>query len=165
MDCNTPGFPVLHRLPEFAQTHVHWVGDAIQPSRSLLSTLFLLPSVFLSIRVSHTYTTPLPVKIGKLCVHSVAQLYPTLRTPWTVAHQAPLSVTNSWSWPKLMSVELVMPSNHLILCCPFLLLPSIFPSIGLFQLVSSSHQMAKVLELQLQNQSFHWIFRGEFPYD
>ena len=57
-----------------------------------VSTLFLLPSVFLSIRVSHTYTTPLPVKIGKLCVHSVAQLYPTLRTPWTVAHQAPLSM-------------------------------------------------------------------------
>ena len=82
----------LHHLPEFAQTHVHWVGDAIQPSRSLLSTLFLLPSVFLSIRVSHTYTTPLPVKTGRLCVHSVAQLYPTLRTPWTVAHQAPLSM-------------------------------------------------------------------------
>ena len=42
MDCSTPGFPVLHYLPEFAQTHVHWVGDAIQPSHSLLPP-FLLP--------------------------------------------------------------------------------------------------------------------------
>jgi len=50
-------------------------------------------------------------------------------TPWTAAFQASLSFTNSWSLPKLMSVELVMPSNHLILCCPLLLLPSIFPNI------------------------------------
>ena len=50
-------------------------------------------------------------------------------TPWTAAHQASLSVTNSRSLPKLMSIESVMPSNHLILCHPLLLLPSIFPSI------------------------------------
>ena len=50
-------------------------------------------------------------------------------TPWTVAHQASPSITNSWSLLKLMSIESVMPSNHLILCCPLLLLPSIFPSI------------------------------------
>ena len=50
MNCSTPGFPVLHYLPEFAQTHVHQVSDAIQPSR-LLSPPFLLPSVFPSIRV------------------------------------------------------------------------------------------------------------------
>ena len=48
-------------------------------------------------------------------------------TPWTAACQASLSITNSWSLPKLMSVESVMPSNHLILCPPLLLLPSIFP--------------------------------------
>ena len=52
-----------------------------------------------------------------------------LATPWTTAHQASLSITKSWSLPKLMSIELVMPSNRLILCCPLLLLPSIFPSI------------------------------------
>ena len=52
--------------------------------------------------------------------------------PWTAACQASLSITNSWSLPKLMSIELVMPSNHLILCCPLLLLPSIFPSIRVF---------------------------------
>ena len=53
-------------------------------------------------------------------------------TPWTAAHQASLSITNSWSPPKPMFIELVMPSNHLILCHPLLLLPSIFPSIRVF---------------------------------
>ena len=53
-------------------------------------------------------------------------------TPWTAACQASVSITNSWSPPKPMSVELVIPSNHLILCRPLLLLPSIFPSIRVF---------------------------------
>ena len=53
-------------------------------------------------------------------------------TPWTVAHQAFLSITNSRSLLKLISIESVMPSNHLILCLPLLLLPSIFPSIRVF---------------------------------
>ena len=52
--------------------------------------------------------------------------------PWTVARQASLSITNSQSPPKPSSIEPVMPSNHLILCCPLLLLPSIFPSIKVF---------------------------------
>ena len=53
-------------------------------------------------------------------------------TPWTIGHQAFLSITNSWSSPKPMSIELVMPSNHLILCHPLLLLPPIPPSIRVF---------------------------------
>ena len=53
-------------------------------------------------------------------------------TPWTAAHHASLSITNSWSLLKLMSTESVMPSNHLILFHPLLLLPSIFPSIRVF---------------------------------
>ena len=53
-------------------------------------------------------------------------------TPWTAAHQAFLSITNSWSSLKLMSIKLVMPSNHLNLCRPLLLLPSTFPSIRVF---------------------------------
>ena len=74
-----------------------------------------------------------------------------LATPGTAARQASLSITISWSLPKLMSIELVMPSIHLIL----LLLTSIFPSIRIFSNeVSSLHQVAKVLELQLQHQSF-----------
>ena len=71
-------------------------------------------------------------------------------TPWTAAHQASLSITNSRSLFKLMSIKLVMPSNHLILCCPLLLPPSIFPSIRvLFQWVISSHEVVKALEFQL----------------
>ena len=53
-------------------------------------------------------------------------------TPWTAAWQASLSITNSWSLIKLMSIESVMPSNHLVLCYPLVLLPSIFPSISAF---------------------------------
>ena len=53
-------------------------------------------------------------------------------TPWTAPHQASLSITNSQSLLKLMSIESVMPSKHLILCCPLLLLPSILPSIRVF---------------------------------
>ena len=60
-------------------------------------------------------------------------------TPWTAAHQASLSITNSQSPPKPMSIELVMPSNHLILCRPLLLLPSIFPSIRVFSNESVLH--------------------------
>ena len=81
MDCSTPGFPVHHQLPEHAQTHVHWVGGAIQPSH------------------------PLP------------------------SHSSTFNL-----------------SQHR----------------GLFQWVSSLHQVAKVLEFQLQHQSFQWIFRTDF---
>ena len=59
--------------------------------------------------------------------------------PWTAAHQASLSITNSQSLLKLMSIESVMPSNHLILCHPLLLLPSIFPSIRVFSNESVLH--------------------------
>ena len=52
--------------------------------------------------------------------------------PWIAARQSSLSITNSWSLLRLMSIELVMPSSHLILCCPFLLLPPILPSIRVF---------------------------------
>ena len=67
--------------------------------------------------------------IGSVQSLSHVQLFVT---HWTAAHQASLSITNFWSLFKLMSIESVMPSNHLILCCPLLLLPSIFPSIRVF---------------------------------
>ena len=63
---------------------------------------------------------------------SITKLCPTLASPWTAARQASQSFTISWSPLKLMSVELVMFSNHLIICHPLLLLPSIFPSIRIF---------------------------------
>ena len=84
-DCSTPGFPIFHQLLELTQTHVHWVGDAIQPSHPLLS-------------------------------------------------------------PSSAAFNL---SQHQ----------------GFIKSVSSSHQMAKVLEFQLQHQSFQWIFRTDFPWD
>ena len=96
---------------------------------------------------------------GSLChrfsqFSSVTQSCPTLCNPmdcstpgFPVHHQL-------WSLLKLMSIESVMPSNHLILCHPLLLLSSIFLSIRVFSRVSSSHQMAKVFEFQLQHQSF-----------
>ena len=70
-------------------------------------------------------------------------------TPWSAAHQASLSITNSKSILKLMSTESVMPSNHLFLCCPLHLLPSIFPRIGVFSNES-------VLHIRWPN---YWSFR------
>ena len=66
---------------------------------------------------------------GSVLSPSHARLF---ATPWTSAHQGSLSITNTWSLLKLISTESVMPSNHLILCRPFLLPPSIFPSISIF---------------------------------
>ena len=84
-------------------------------------------------------------------------------TQWTAPRQASLSITISQSLLKLMSIKSVMPSNHLLLCRPCLLRPSILPNKSvLFQWVSSSHKMAKVLEFQLQHQSFQWIFRTDY---
>ena len=84
-------------------------------------------------------------------------------TPWIAACQASLSFTISQSLLKLMSIKSVMSSNHLILCCPLLLLPWIFPSIRVFSNELTLHiKVAKVLEFQLQHQSFQWIFRTDF---
>ena len=82
--------------------------------------------------------------------------------PWTAARQASLSITNSL---KLMSIESVMPSNHLILSSPSPPAFNLSQHQDLFKWVSSSHQVAKVLEFQLQHQSFQWIFRTDFLYD
>ena len=67
-----------------------------------------------------------------LCICSVTKSCQLFATAWTITRQASLSFTISWSLLKFVSIELMMPSNHLILCHPFLLLPSIFPSIRVF---------------------------------
>ena len=73
-------------------------------------------------------------------------------TPWTAARQASLSITNSRSLPKLMSTESVMPSSHLILCYPLLLLPSIFPNIRVFSNESALRiRGCFILEFQVQH--------------
>ena len=80
-------------------------------------------------------------------------------TPRTTVCQASLSITNSWSLLKLISIALVMPSNHLILCCPLLLLPSVFPSIRVFSSESVLHirwpkywsfSLASILPINIQ---------------
>ena len=86
---------------------------------------------------------------------SVTESCLTLCDPWTTACQDTLSSTISWSWLKLMSIESVVLSNHLTLCHPLLLLPSIFPSIKVFSNESAhSSKRPKILKLQLQQQSF-----------
>ena len=116
MDCSTPGIPVLHHLPEFAQTHVHWVDDAIQQSHSLSRRdqfTHLLSSSFRS-----TYYFPREAQLSQYLQGVESNGVQLFATPWTPAHQASPSFTISQSLLKLMSIELMMPSNHLILCCP-----------------------------------------------
>ena len=87
-------------------------------------------------------------------------------TPWTAACQTSLSLTIYQSLPKFMFIALMMPSSRLILWHPLFLLPLIFPSIRDFSNESSvicSHPMTKILELQLQHQSFQWLSRVDFP--
>ena len=78
---------------------------------------------------------PVKEKLSHHIAFSSVQLLSPVRlfaTPWTAIHQAFLSITNFWSPPKPISIESVIPSNHLILCHPLLLLPSIFPSVRVF---------------------------------
>ena len=109
------------------------------------------------------------LKMGKCVVHqvkvfvaqsvsSVAQSRPTSCDPMDCSTPASLSITNSWSLLKLMSIESVMASPSHPLSSPSPPAFSLSQHQGLFQWVSSSHQVAKVLELQLQHQSFQWIF-------
>ena len=109
VNCSIPGLPVHHQLPEFTQTHVHRVSDAIS------SSVVPFSSCLQSLPASESFPT--------------SQL---LATPWIAAHQASLSITSSRSSRKLTSIESVMPSSHLIFCCPLLLLPPIPPSIRVF---------------------------------
>ena len=76
--------------------------------------------------------------LTEVSVQSLSHVW-LFASPWTAAHQASLSITNSWSLLRLMSIKSVMPSNHLILCRPLLLPPSIFPSIRIFSSESVLH--------------------------
>ena len=93
-------------------------------SKSLAAVRNLKPCQILCVLLSLEY-------IQFSSVQSLSRVW-LFVTPCTAAHQASLSITNSQSLPKPMSIELVMPSNHLILCRPLLLLPSVFPSIRVF---------------------------------
>ena len=77
------------------------------------------------------YEAQAGIKVQFSSVQSLSHVQ-LFATPWTIARQASLSITDSWSLLKLTSIELVMPSNHLVLCRPLLLLPSVFSSIRVF---------------------------------
>ena len=104
------------------------IGTFVSKVMSLLFTLYLM-------KIQCIKKRRLANILEKYYVFSSVRSLSCVRlfvTPWTVTRQASLSVTNSQSPHKPMSIELVMPSNHLILCHPLLLLPSIFPSIRVF---------------------------------
>ena len=109
-------------------TEVHACDDSFWIIKSTYGwrylSLKLIKSFYRSTKNSDTMIYPISVQLLS-CVRLFV-------TPWTAASQATLSITNSWSLLKLMSIESVMPSNHLILCPPLLLLPSIFLSIRVF---------------------------------
>ena len=83
-------------------------------------------------------------------------------TPWTAAQQASLSISHSWSLLKLMSIELLMPSNHLILCHPLSFCLQSFPASGSFQMSQLFASGGQSMEFQIQHQSFQGISRTDF---
>ena len=98
-------------------------------------------------------------------VHLLSRVW-LFATPWIAARQASLSITNSWSLLKLMSIESVMPSSHLILCHTLLLLPPIPPSIRVFSSESTLHmRWPKDWSFSFQHQSFQWTPRTDLLYD
>ena len=106
-----------------------WISCPWCTHSALISPSFSYHSLFLE----HLYS---PLCLGVVQSLSCVQLF---GTPRTAAHQASLCFTISWSLLKPMSIESEMPSNHLILCRPLLLLPSIFPSIGVFSNEAALH--------------------------
>ena len=139
-----------------------WFGPTFWLLYIMLLWLFMYKWIYLRTVESHWKQDFFDVDVGQDATldHSVFQgvQFSSVQslscvwifgTPWTTPHQASMSITNSKSLLKLMSIKWVMPSNHLILCCPLLLLPSIFPSIRAFSNESVLwHQVAKVLEFQ-----------------
>ena len=126
MDCSSQGCSV-HRI--FQARILEWVVicffQGIFLSTQGLNLCLLLGRQILYRWVTRETLHPFSSVQSLSCVR-------LFDTPWTAACQASLSITNSWSPPKPMSIESVMPSNHLILCRPLLLPPSIFPSIRVF---------------------------------
>ena len=120
----------LLRVPWTARRSNQSILKDISPEYSLEGLMLKLKLQYLGHLMRRT---DLLKKTQFISVQSIScvQLF---ATPWTVARQASLSITNSRNLLRFMSIELVMPSNHLILCHPLLLLPSIFPASGSFQM-------------------------------
>ena len=152
MDCSPPGSSVHGIL----QTRISaWVvisfsRDSSQPRdwtqvSCIAGRFFIIWATCLGKITYHSFLTNQMWIIGSTSQENQFSSVQSLScvgvfvTPWTAARQAPLSITNSWSLLKLMSIDSVMPSNHLILCHFLLLLPSIFPSIKVFSNESVFH--------------------------
>ena len=121
-------FPSIRVFSNESVLHIRWptfwsFSFSISPSNEHSGLIFFRKST---------------MEVQFSSVHSFSRVW-LFAIPWTTAHQASLSITNSRNPPKPMSIESVMPSNHLILCRPLLLLPSIFPSIGVFYNESVLH--------------------------
>ena len=117
MDCSPPGSSV-HGI--FQARILEWISSPLPedlPDPGLTQVSLHAGGFFTAWAISS--------------VQSLSRVW-LLATPWTAAHQASLFITNPWSVLKLMFIESVMASNHLILCCPLLFPPSIFPSIRVF---------------------------------
>ena len=185
------GFPcgsVVKNPPAVYETWVWCLGQK-NPLEEVMANLFSILAARIqwteelgrlesiaSQRVGHYWgesTLHAPSQLEELSSQeNISQLVQSLScvwffvTPWIAARQASLSITNCWSLFKLMSIELVMPSSHLILCRLLLLLAPIPPSIRVFSNESVSlHEVAKVLESQLQHQSFQWTHRTDLLWD
>ena len=163
MDCSMPGLPVHHQLPEFTQTHVPWVGDAIQPSclQSFPASRSFLRSQFFTSGGQIIGASAL-VSFWRNSVQfsSVTQTCLTLCDPMNhstpglpVHHQLPESLQTHVHWVS----DAIQPSHPLPSPSPPAL--NLSQHQGLFKCVSSSPEVAKVLEFQLQHQSFQWIPR------
>ena len=131
VDCQVPLFMEFFRQE-------YWSGLPTSPGvlPDLGIDLGLLHCRQILYHLSHQGSPTSEHQFSSVQLLSHVRLYVT---PWTAAYQASLSITNSQSLLKLMSIEPVMPSNHLILCCPLLLPPSIFPSIRVFSNESVLH--------------------------
>ena len=139
----------------------NWLGRDIRKPftvRETFCTLIcsLVTSLYLFVKAYQT------ILLSVVAVHSLSHVC-LFVIPWTSACQASLSFTIARNLLKLMSIESMMPPNHLLLCTLFFC-PQSFPASGSFPMSPSSHQVAKVLELQLQllHQFFQWIFRVDF---
>ena len=152
MDCSMPDFPVHHQLLGKKITTVFTRGWGKGKIELLFCCLMGIEFQFCKMK-KFWRSVMISSSVQSL---SRVQLF---ATPWTAALQASLSITNSWSSTKPMSMELVMPSNHLILCHPLLLLPSVFPSIRVF----SNESALRIRWTKYWNFSFNISPTNEHP--
>ena len=135
MDCSPSGFSSVGFPRQEYWSGLPFPSPGDLPDQGIEPTSLLSPELagrFFS--TSTTWEVRRDIQFSSVQSLGPIQLF---ATPWITARQASLSITNSWSLPKLMSIESVMPSSHLILCRPLLLLPPIPPSIRVFSNESS----------------------------